>query len=560
MLTKTQVVRAQDMGNAVMLDPQFQIPKFPLYSKNLVQIQTEEGIIFDGLEKKQLLKGKATEQFLPLLLQTLDGNQSLFELSSKLNQFSDKAKYNALALLYTRGLLQENHTENSEQPLVQYMERHLDQTRYNTSATESMDRLRETTFVIYSPNYKNTQLTKELEKYPVKFDYYSHDSLQNYETVKRIGIGYCSDVKDLSRFYEFDKNMRENDIPWILLVNNSRQVHIGPYFSNTFCFDCYMKQIDVADNDESKSRNIHLEDSGIAMAVTEIINFISRISSLAIHKGVKVLNVNEISSSFHFITKVPSCKYCDPTNNGSSTLNEVLEYENTISFPPYQFLNPKDHQNHYKPSNLALSKLSKEYFSVPKIALQDNESLPKLNRNEFGEVTLDILAKLLLYSFGFNKESEENKIGKAKRWAPTGGNLGSTNAYFVNKSVEGIVPGTYYYQADDHSLAVLSTSEPIERFEQMISGNSDENETVGYLVLTGNFSKVRQKYYDFAYRIINLDAGVALTQLRVAAESLNMRINIHGFKNDEIEEWVDIESPNEIVTLVISLFERGDQH
>src|SRR4030095_9368491 len=67
-----------------------------------------------------------------------------------------------------------------------------------------------------------------------------------------------------------------------------------------------------------------------------------------------------------------------------------------------------------------------------------------------------------------------------------------------------------------------------------------------------------QKYGTFGYRLINLDAGAAVSQLHVVATSLGVGAwTADRWAGDLIEQQLHLESPGEQVTAVVALF-RGN--
>ncbi|WP_377887556.1 SagB family peptide dehydrogenase [Alkalihalobacillus sp. R86527] len=551
MITPTnQRINAREMGQAVAHDPQFNLPKNPLLSKALVQIPIENGIVFDGCEQPQILKGNATVEFLPKLIELLNGRHSLEEIKDLMVGYSDKNIYDALSLLYTRGLLQEGNAE-IQSSFTQYLERNIDQTRVNHSVKDALSRLNNYELILNGSDEKKRLMKKALINYSVTVSELEEDTTSSKQ---KVGIGICEDIENMSLLKEFDLEMNKLGIPWILVTIDDSNLYVGPYFSkeDTLCFDCYLNQIIISPTDK-QNHNRYFHNAAISIAVAEIVNFLTRISASQIYKGVKKTNLKNISTHLYPIARLPYCEQCDFHPDKNAINNEVVEYESLVGFPSHRLLNPKDHQSHYKPSNIQLSKFSKEYPSFPKIKLPSQEDLPLLGSDVKSSFIYD-LSKIMLYTCGFKKESIENQYGKAKRWAPTGGNLGSQNIYFVNNNLQELERGTYYYEATNHSLAKLSGGNEPDKFESMLSDASPH--CLGYLILTGEFEKVSQKYRDFAYRIINLDAGVALTQLTVVANALNKNVHVHEFMDEGIENWLNIISPGEIITTVVSIEER----
>jgi len=74
------------------------------------------------------------------------------------------------------------------------------------------------------------------------------------------------------------------------------------------------------------------------------------------------------------------------------------------------------------------------------------------------------------------------------------------------------------------------------------------------IVLTVAFHRTAKKYGLFGYRLINLDAGVALSQLQLVAAGLGISSQVEsGLAIDEIERQLRLDGFEEQATLLVSL-------
>jgi SagB-type dehydrogenase family enzyme len=212
-------------------------------------------------------------------------------------------------------------------------------------------------------------------------------------------------------------------------------------------------------------------------------------------------------------------------------------YEQAVTFPPREWLNPKDHQGHYRPANAALQLYNKEYLGSPRIPLDDSP-----------------LAGLLLQTFGLR----DTDSGQVSRWAPTGGNLGSPLAYVLALDVAGLAPGWYFYQRGDHSLArIRALPAPDGHAEAVWPGIGPERPDA-LIVLAGALDVVAAKYHDFAYRILGLDAGVALAQLAAVADEAGLTVRFADRWDDTaIGTALHLDADSEPVTAVVALDKRN---
>ncbi len=138
--------------------------------------------------------------------------------------------------------------------------------------------------------------------------------------------------------------------------------------------------------------------------------------------------------------------------------------------------------------------------------------------------------------------------GQISRWAPTGGNLGSVQAYLLALDLDGLDPAWYFYQRADHTLGRVRGA------STGVCPALEETGPSALLVLTGALTVVGAKYHDFAYRVVNLDAGVALAQLSAVAGTHGITTRFADRWDDEaIHDALRLDPNAEPVTAVVAL-------
>jgi SagB-type dehydrogenase family enzyme len=132
--------------------------------------------------------------------------------------------------------------------------------------------------------------------------------------------------------------------------------------------------------------------------------------------------------------------------------------------------------------------------------------------------------------------------------------------HVASRCIAGLPSGLYSYQPREHALALHKQPKPgadVDDFMRLSTGRL----TVlphALLIFTGSFQRVVAKYGAFGYRLINLDAGAAVSQLQVVLQSLGIRSRISAaWSDDAIERQLGFNSLDEQVTCVIELWE-GD--
>lgn len=106
--------------------------------------------------------------------------------------------------------------------------------------------------------------------------------------------------------------------------------------------------------------------------------------------------------------------------------------------------------------------------------------------------------------------------GNALRAAPSSGALFSGELYVLARSVQGLAPGVYHYDADQDRLDTLG---PLPA----ASGVPSAEDADATVVLTSVVRRTGYKYKDRAYRYITADGGHLLENLRVASQSSGLQ-------------------------------------
>src|SRR5579884_312264 len=173
-------------------------------------------------------------------------------------------------------------------------------------------------------------------------------------------------------------------------------------------------------------------------------------------------------------------------------------------------------------------------------------------------ISRDDLSTLLMTAAGLRYASEQ----KVQRWTATAGNLGSVELFAVVRAVDEVAPGVYFYQAENHSLALFQQRGSACLLADFMKRAAviDRKELPNVLIiLTGAYHRLERKYGEFAYKLVNLDAGVAVSQLHYVAKGLGYSsIAALRWADDLIEQQLNLDPPLEQVTAVVAIYAASD--
>ncbi|MFF0244298.1 TOMM precursor leader peptide-binding protein [Streptosporangium sandarakinum] len=372
---------------------------------------------------------------------------------------------------------------------------------------------------------------------------------------------------------------------------------LGPYVDTSFtaCLSCVTAQRDAAEDGGGPAtldRGLAAETAA-ALVTADAVALLSRIGSTHVLHGLVRVDLGTWHQRSYPLAALPDCPRCgggpgldpgsrpdldsdpgsrldpgtdhgsDPdsgSDSGSATgagpgteVPVALGYEESVSFPPRRLTNPRDHQIHYRPGNLALQVECKRWPSARHVELPDEPFGPvrgpvPATARVPRPVQLDAATLgALLRRAGGLRDDGAAAARKVQRWAPTGGNLGSPQLHVIVRDVSGLDPAVYGYRADTHRLAVLSWADPYAE----VAGLPDAEAVV---VVTGALARVASKYSTFAWRVLHLDAGVTLTQLRLAAADRDVATRVVTAWDDAaLAALLSAELDEEPVTAVLAI-------
>jgi SagB-type dehydrogenase family enzyme len=499
---------------AAAADPQLTVPARPCVVPGLVPVPLGDGLAIVGTGSRQVLRGRTATTLLPRLLAELDGSRTVPELAE-----SERA---CVSLLHASGILQDGPADPARTgPVADYLGRHLDTTRVNRSRDQACERLAGTRVVIAGPEPLATRLRAEL----------IGSGVDAYGWGEPGDFVIAVDDGDADAMAAVDRACAEAGTSWLRTAVGSRTVEVGPLFDAryTCCYECFAGDVPAPAGVPSTARLA----TWAALTTTEAVHLLSRVGQSSAIAGCTVFDLADWTQTSIGAYRRPGCPRCLPTEAPAPDGPALAYlYEQAVAPTPREWVNRKEQQQQCRPASMALQRYHKEYPSAPRIALADQTG-----------ATLAALAALLLRTVGLR----DDETGKVSRWAPTAGNLGSTQAYLLAADVPGLDPGWYFYQRGDHSLARLRTDD------------RTPDRPAATVVLTGALGTVGAKFQGLAYRMVCLDAGVALAQLAALADQHGLAARFNDRWDDlALSTTLGLDAVAEPVTAVVALNPRND--
>ncbi|MEX2982481.1 SagB family peptide dehydrogenase [Streptomyces sp. C36] len=545
-MANSKLISAQDMRRAVATDPQFTAPRRPALCRGLVQLPIEGGLLVEGAPTRQILRGTATRDLIPKLLPLLDGTHDQAEIA-ELAGVPVEHVAQVVALLYTCGLLEEGDPSGTHPAdraeagstaahAARYWSRSLDSTRVNRSTSEVLDRLRDTRVAIAGDaalgGLVGDLLLAAGMVRAAQVDASLFEGAPSGDTpVPDLVIALTED--SATSLHGIAAWCAEHDVPLIPVRLHDGILDVGPYIDTRFTVsfaDAEQQRVTApAPAARSYLPPVTVRRSlAASLAANQVTTVVGRVGSAPVLRGLLRADLVEWTQTVHVIAQVPQ------ETDSRSALTEAgvpiaLAFEASVGFPPRKLLNPRDHQAHYKPGNIALQHDSKRWPSARTLKLPREGALPDTPLGvaapePAARIDLGHLSSVLLRGAGLRDETEPTR--QVQRWNPTGGNLGSVQLHVITHDVAGLEDGTWGYVTHSHRLARLSA------VKDAGAGNAEQSSPVA-VVLTGALARVASKYSGFAWRVVHLDAGVAIAQMSHVARSL-------GLTAQPLDRWDDL--------------------
>lgn len=565
----------------------------PHFARNFVVVPFEDGLLVDGASGLQILQGKAMGVLVPDLIELMDGSRTTEEIQAALITIPPEDVQAAISTLSGCGLIEDGGCETTpagwNAETFSYLQRYVGASSGCPNAQEAYAELQNREALVIASSEGRLQadlLAALLRKTGVKsvirvsrtefpWDIPALESKPSGLTPLIVSVA-AGPVED-EWHPKLDDWCNEQGRSWLRVMLNESDggLELGPYFYRAGgpCFRCSFTQLRPLTPSRpcrvSAPIALHLQ---IGMVAAEIIYISSRISSPSRAGEVRRYDgdLKHVGSSRCIF--VPGCVRCRPAPGALQGHSEA-KIDTAIVFEDYIGRRLRDDlsasykntageggaRNHLpgrRMSNCPAVNLSRE---LPRLDSPVLDMRPANGPASIGTLTLDNVGPLLLMTAGVRRYS----IRRVKRWGATGGNLGSVELFLIANRVEGLKPGTYYYEAADHTLSLVERRReqmPLTDFMRRVQAHWSGDIPEALVIFTGAFRRLREKYGAFGYRLTHLDAGAGISQMRFLASALKIPCDsMQRWPDDLIEDFLSLEPLNEIPTGVLPLCATSEQ-
>lgn len=510
---------ASRLAAAAQFDPQMRAPDRPRIVRGVSRVRLPDGLLVVGGADRVLLRGSFATNSLGGLMDLLDGTRGLTELTEESGLPSSSVSA-AVALLYAKGLIEDALTSGPTgvpDTVLDALSRRAPLTRVRASGEEAATALVDTPFLLTG------------DEGPVRLDRVASmlrdAGARHVEIVDGVpGEPPSGAVVLLSgtspAVAEAARRVSESHAMGLPLREVGGLSLLGPFLRDDLpCPECAERIIQEVTGEPAAGDTETAEPSPPspagaldAIVTAHLVGSVTRTSPLRLLRRLLSLDLGSWEEKEYFAPALPGCARCSSAE--APVDGRPLVLEDILTFPPRDALDPSSHLAHYAPTNIALqqSRRALSGESGEPITASPLDDWPGLGA---------AVGQLALRTFGLREPLPGRPV---RRWAPTGGNIGSPQLdLIVPEAVEGLESGVWSFDPFEARLVRIGSGHKL--------GLGIPPGSIA-AVLTGGLERMGSKYGASAYRLIHLDAGVSRFQmLRVAYEL--------GLAARPLEDWDD---------------------
>ena len=561
----------------------------PRFLHEVVIVPCEDGVIIDGTSELQVIHGGGVRKLLPRLVPLMDGRKTSKEIEAALADVPPSAIRDAIVSLRNYGLVEAGQCDDnlpscSDLESVSFFRRYIGATRANASGVEAHRKLKMSNVIVLGRACdleRFEPLKRVLESSGVGWvnvaDIDSFAWNEPDQTARLLVVFASFEDEDYDQASRLDDWCFKYDVPWLRLAigREGAKIDVGPTFTRPNpCYRCFAESNQIRSDFKRSSENTSTADACFwsSFVAIEVVYFLTAIGPPADVRAFRRFESCNWTEKHLRWSRIPGCARCRPLGQNSEIntpgelsgpfANAAVIFEDYVR-PPSFAVPTQTTATRQNPSASIPSAQTKSLLNCRRWAL--SRQIADLQAGIFdvlftdipvasSPLTADSLATILILSAGFRNAHSGGKSGQ--RWAASAGNLGSPEVYLIVCRSDVIAPGVYFYQAHDHSLARFRRrgALDVKDFSRRVAVWSSDALPDVVVVFTGAYHRLARKYGAFGYKLVNLDAGVAASQLQTVAKSLGISCrNAERWADDLVEQQLNLDRFNEHCTAVVGL-------
>jgi SagB-type dehydrogenase family enzyme len=169
-------------------------------------------------------------------------------------------------------------------------------------------------------------------------------------------------------------------------------------------------------------------------------------------------------------------------------------------------------------------------------------------------ISRDRLSALLLFTNGVTGQVVGSEPPSYRRAAPSAGALYAGEVYVLAQRVEGLAPGLYAFQPQEHALVRLREGRLLRRVGAALEDPGAVANAAAVVLLTNVFHRYKWKYRERGYRYALIDSGHIAENLRLVCAGAGLGVaSPLRFNDDLLNALLGQDGRHEAVCALLAL-------
>ncbi|MCM2386734.1 hypothetical protein [Streptomyces albipurpureus] len=542
-----------------------------------VAVSAADGqVVFSaGQIRKRIGGGDALRLLLPVAT-AMDGRRTVGDLAAE-TDLPYEAVAQAVALLVKQGLVLSGEV-SSTRPLaagvVDYLELTAGTSASFRDASEVLERLSRCAVLIVAPPEHAEAIRDDLAMSGV-------GTVHSASTPAGAGKEVLDSLREAAGSLvvlhgpprhddgtdSFADDCARLDIAVLHYAAHQAQVDLGPLMHprTTLCWRCFTSgYLAEFGNEQPSPAGAATGMVAAGLVAGEVLAYLADIDSMRTNQALVRWTLPDSAEVRYTVTAEAGCATCATTSRCSGKLAAVLEaYEDTVAAHPLAD-RPQPPVTAAQEKRLtALSKGRESFATAPVIPLPPVPTTPagaptgdELTAAEAAGVPdAAFVADLAAMVAGLRGD------GSHRRWAASGGGLGSVELYLMCADTVSGLPAHTLLKYDDigHRLLTTRRTHGPDMWQSMLdaTGTTDSPDVV--VVLVGALWRLKLKYGNFGMRLGHLDAGCALAQLHAVATDQGAHVTLNDHWQPTLPKLLELKEDEQVMATA-GLWTPGARH
>jgi len=540
------------------------LPRYPRINPVVTLHITESGVIVDGLQAMEVIRGVAAEMVLPHIVPFFDGTNTVADILEALPTLPEEYIRTTLERLSDWGILEDSQANNDEaqNAIAAFVTRSCLGRSTNDSELSPLRLLSSARVRIEGPLGAIGDFDKRIGRMlgachigSISYDA-PRDRQSVFGNIARLTLQFPGDSPQKVHL-DATLNSTSN---YLLVRSIVCQTCDGPS-----CCDLYHRK---GINGRVENCADDLLDLISSLVISEVIDCILGSPNALVGRRSREYDLGTLASVIRQYPRSPHCSGCNvvgemrAAKNPTDKAREVGNYSTAwVYCEQVGHISPTQRGNHVRTSRSKRILQTEDVYAGESIPLPAHgvnlnadslEALIGKRRRHSGEITSPKLGALCALSAGIKEKSSSS----IKHWAPSAGNFGASKLYFITRGICDLVEGAYAYDASSHSSyrRGLHCQEHLVDLLKTLS-NWKRPHASTLLVYTVRRDVLANKYGAFSYKLGFLDGGCALAQAQMVAGSMGLIARpIESWPDKSVSDALGLYEDVEHITSILALY------